>query len=359
MKLTVRSIVSIFLVLALAVGLAWRLGYFSGEEASPSAGGAGGGKDAPPQAIKAYVVKSEVLEEKINSVGTVIANEEVDLKCETSGKITQIMFKEGTMVSKGQVLLLLNDSELQANLKKAQIQKELLEKKKARDEKLFARQGVSQEELEALTAQLNAQNAEIEAIQSRLEETRLLAPFSGQIGLRYVSEGSYVTPTIKIADLIDLSTIKVDFSVPEKYMGVVRKGMKIVFTVAGGSKEYEGEIYAIEPKVEATTRTIQIRASSKNPNNEVLPGAFATVKIVLNRIENATMIPSQALIPEMDKKKVFVIKQGKAEQVEVQVGTRTESKIQITEGLQLGDTVITSGILQIRPGASVKITEVE
>lgn len=358
MKIAVRTIVIILLFAVFLAGLAWRLEWFASEakKENPAARSA---KEPPPQPVKAYVVKGELLEEKINAVGSVIANEEVDLKCETSGKITGIYFQEGSLVSKGQLLLQLNDDELRAELKRAEIQKDLLEKKKERDEQLLRRQGISQEEFESLTAQLDAQNATIEAIKSQIAKTRLLAPFSGQIGLRYVSEGSYVTPAVRIANLIDLSSVKVDFSVPEKYMGVIKKGMKIIFTVAGGTKEYSGTIYAIEPKVEAATRTIQIRAVCDNRDREILPGAFASVKIVLSKTNDALLIPTQAIIPEMDTKKVFLIKNGKATPVTVKTGIRTESKIQILEGISLGDTVITTGLLQIKPGAPVKPTEVE
>ncbi|MCS7017939.1 MAG: efflux RND transporter periplasmic adaptor subunit [Cytophagales bacterium] len=361
MRIAVRTIVFMLLLAVVSVGIAWRLEWFGSEAKKDNLTASGGtaGKEAPPQAINAYIVKGEPLEDKISSVGSVIANEEVDLKCEIAGKITHIYFQEGSIVSKGQLLLQLNDDELQAELKRAIIQKDLLEKKKARDEKLLQRQGISQEEFESLTAQLDAQNATIEAIQSQIAKTRLLAPFSGQIGLRYVSEGSYVTPATRIANLIDLSSVKVDFSIPEKYMGVVRKGMKIIFTVAGGTKEYTGSVYAIEPKVEAATRTIQIRAVCGNPDREILPGAFASVKIVLNKIDNALLVPTEAIISEMDSKKVFLVKDGKATPAMVKTGIRTESKIQILAGVAVGDTVITTGLLQIRPGSTVKPVEVK
>jgi len=361
MKISVRIIVWILFFAIVAVGIAWRLEWLGSKEKkeNTAAGSSASNKEMPPQVIKAYVVKGEVLEEKISSVGSIIANEEVDLKCETSGKITNILFQEGSFVTKGQLLLQLNDDELQAELKRAIIQKELLEKKKARDEKLLQRQGISQEEFEALIAQLDAQNATIEAIKSQIAKTRLLAPFSGQIGLRYVSEGSYVTPAVRIANLIDLSNVKVDFAIPEKYMGIVKKGTKIIFTVAGGNREYTGSVYAIEPKVEAATRTIQVRAVCNNRDREILPGAFASVKIVLNKINNALLVPTQAIIPEIDAKKVFLVKDGKAIPVMVKTGIRTESKIQVLEGIAIGDTVITTGLLQIKPGSAVKPTEVE
>nr|MCU0389869.1 efflux RND transporter periplasmic adaptor subunit [Thermoflexibacter sp.] len=276
-----------------------------------------------------------------------------------SGKITKIFFEEGSNVSKGQLLLTLNDAELQAQLKRGLIQKEFLEKRKARNEKLKERDGISEEEFELLNAELNRQVAENEAIKSRIEQTKLVAPFSGRIGLRYVSEGSYINPATKVADLIDISTIKLNFAVPEKYMGLVKKGTKVKFAVASNAKAYEGTVYAIEPKIDASTRTIQVRAISNNKDSEIFPGAFANISIVLNKIEKAHLIPTEALIPELNQMKVFVVKNGKAENVNVITGTRTENKIQILDGLSLGDTVITSGILQIRTGSNVKIAEVE
>ncbi|MCS6968683.1 MAG: efflux RND transporter periplasmic adaptor subunit [Cytophagales bacterium] len=355
----VRIVVLLLLLGVVFIGIAWRLEWFS--KSTPASGGAASSnknKELPPQPIKAYVVKKEFLEDRINAVGSIIANEEVELKPEVAGKVTHIFFQEGSMVTKGQLLLQLNDDELQAELKRALVQQELLEKKKARDEKLLQRQGISQEEFESLVAQLEAQKATVEAIQSQIAKTRVLAPFSGQIGLRYVSEGSYVTPTTRIASLIDLSSVKVDFAIPEKYMGVVRKGMKIIFTVAGGAKEYTGTVYAIEPKVESSTRTIPIRAICENRDREILPGAFASVKIVLNKIDNAILIPTEAVVPEMDVKKVFLVKSGKATPVTVKTGIRTESKVQVLEGISEGDTVITAGLMQIKPNMPIKLAEV-
>ncbi len=361
MKKNIRIISLIVIGLILLLGFAFQAGWFSpknNKEEQAKTGTAP--KSTPPQAIKAYIVKEEVLEDRITAVGSIASNEEVSLACETAGKITKIYFEEGTNVSKGQLLLTLNDAELQAQLKQAVIQKEFLEKKKARNDKLKERDGISDEEFELLNADLNRQIAQIDAIKSRIDQTKLTAPFSGRIGLRYVSEGSYVNPAAKVADLIDISVVKINFAVPEKYMGKIRKGIAINFTVAGNeSKQYQGVVYAVEPKIDASTRTIQVRATSSNQEREILPGAFANINIVLSKIEKANLIPTEALIPELNQMKVFLLKSGKAESVNVTTGTRTESKIQITEGLHIGDTVITSGILQIRAGSAVKVTEVE
>ncbi len=309
--------------------------------------------------IKAHVVTSETLEDKITSVGSVVANEEVQLICETAGKIQRIYFEEGSLVMKGQLLVELNDADLQAQVRKAQIRKELLEKKRERDLKLYAKKGVSEEEMEALQADLDGTKAEIEVIKAQIDKTKLKAPFGGKVGLRYVSEGSFTNTNTKVADLIDYSRIKVDFSIPEKYMNAVAKGTKISFTVAGQDRIYTGTVFAVEPKIEASTRSIKIRAIAENTDNKILPGAFANIQIILNQIPNARLIPSQAIIPEMDKKVVFLVKNGKAERVEIRTGIRTENKVQVLEGLNLGDTVITSGILQISKGSKVNISEME
>ena len=361
MKKNIRIISFIIIGLVCLFAFGYQAGWFSSDttQSEDKTKASNGQKSSPPQPIKAYIVKEEVLEDKITAVGSIASNEEVALACETAGKITKIFFEEGTNVIKGQLLLTLNDAELQAQLKQAIIQKEFLEKKQARNQKLKERDGISDEEFELLNADLNRQIAQIDAIKSRIDQTKLVAPFSGRIGLRYVSEGSYVNPSAKVADLIDISTVKINFAVPEKYMGTINKGTKVTFTVAGREKVYEGTVYAVEPKIDASTRTIQVRAISNNRDNEILPGAFANIAIVLKKIDKANLIPTEALIPELNQMKVYLLKGGKAETVNVTTGTRTENKIQITEGLHVGDTVITSGILQIRPGASVKVASVE
>lgn len=361
MKKNIRIIAIVIIGLVFIGGFVYQSGWFSSkdekvEEKSKEAGNA---QKNAPQPVNVYIVKEEVLEDKITAVGSIASNEEVALACETAGKITKIFFEEGTNVSKGQLLLTLNDAELQAQLRQAIIQKEFLEKKKARNEKLKERDGISDEEFELLNADLNRQIAQIDAIKSRIDQTKLIAPFSGRIGLRYVSEGSYVNPAAKVADLIDISIVKINFAVPEKYMGMIKKGTKVNFTVAGNEKQYEGVVYAVEPKIDASTRTIQVRAISNNNDNAILPGAFANINIVLQRIEKANLIPSGALIPELNQMKVFILKAGKTESVNVTTGTRTASQIQILEGLRLGDTVITSGILQIRVGTKVKVAVVQ
>lgn len=308
--------------------------------------------------VTAYVVDPEPLRNKILTTGTVLANEEVELKSEVSGRITDIKFEEGSRVKEGQLLVKTNDAELQAQLLKAEYRKKLAEDKEERGRKQLQIEAISQQDYDALLNELNTEKAEIQLIKAQIDKTEIRAPFEGMIGLRYVSKGSYIGQNTKVANLLDITPVKIDFSIPEKYANFVDQGDIVTFGIQGYEEEFEGKVYAIEPRIDPVTRTLQIRALSPNPEGKILPGAFAEVKLVLNEVPDALMIPTEALIPELQGQKIFVFKNGQAMPQNVQTGIRTEDKIQVTGGIAAGDTVITSGILQLRPGAPVKIAEV-
>ncbi|MEM1136504.1 MAG: efflux RND transporter periplasmic adaptor subunit [Bacteroidota bacterium] len=305
--------------------------------------------------VKTIVVAPETIVEKLVSKGSIVPNEEVMITSESSGKVTSIAFKEGDFIKKGQLLVTLDDRELVAQLDKFEHEQEFLEKKLAREKKLNERGGVSDEQYEETLRDLQTTVAEISLINTQIDKKKIKAPFSGKIGLRYISEGSYVTPSDIIAGLVDARTIKIDFTLPEKYMTRVKTGAKIQFTIDGTKEVFEGKIYAIEPKIDVATRTISLRAASSNANGKILPGAFANVTIILDKIENALCIPTEAIIPEMNTKKIFLAKNGKAESVEVGTGLRLPDKIQITSGLSVGDSVVVSGILKIRNGSLLSV----
>ncbi len=350
-----KIVISMLLVAALVVAALPKIKPAFERSGTPSGG------SAPEQRlpVKVYVVRPDTLYEKIFTTGTLVANEEVELRSEVSGKIVKIYFQEGSRVSKGDLLVKINDAEMQAQLQRELSRKELAEKAEQRQRQLFERALISQEAYDAAKNELNTVNANIQLIKAQIEKTEIHAPFEGQIGLKYVSEGSYITPNTRIASLQDTQPIKIDFSIPEKYANVVRKEMKIVFRVQGLDRVFEGVVYAIEPKVEQSTRTVLLRAISPNPNGELFPGAFAEVELILQRIDNALTIPSEALIPDISGQRVFVAREGRAQTQRVQTGIRTATTVQITEGIKAGDSVITSGILQLRSGMPVQITQVE
>jgi membrane fusion protein (multidrug efflux system) len=298
--------------------------------------------------VSGYLIKPEKFSDPLNSTGTLRPDEEVDLAFETSGKIVSIKFTEGTRVKKGDLLAKINDRPLQAQLEKLLAQKKLTEAKVFRERSLLEKDAISQESYDQIVTELQTIEADINLIQARISETELRAPFDGIIGLRYLSEGSYATSSTKIAKLIKISPLKIEFSIPEKYASEIRIGYPVTFTVDGINKNFEASVYAVDPKIDIETRSIVLRALYPNRNEELKSGRYASITLVMSQIENAISIPSEALIPEMDGEKVFIYKSGRASTVKVQIGIRTESRIQITDGLRFGDTLLTTGILQLR-----------
>jgi len=309
-------------------------------------------------AVQARVVQPKLLQNTIRTTGTLLANEEVELRSEATGKVTGIFFKEGSRVSKGDLLVKINDADLRAQLQKLQFQKELAEEREFRQRKQLETDLTSQEQYDIALNALNGVKADIEVVEAQIAKTEIRAPFDGQIGLKYISAGSYLSPTVKVANLLNIHPIKIEFSIPEKYATEVQTGDKISFTIQGSGNTYEGEIYAIEPKIDPLTRTVLVRALSPNPRRTLYPGAFADVQLIIEQIPNALLIPTEAVIPELNAKKVFLYKSGKAVAVAVETGIRNPEEIQVTSGITAGDTVITNGILQLRQDMPVKLSEI-
>jgi len=308
--------------------------------------------------VDVYVVTPDVIEDKIFTTGTLTSNDEVELASETSGLIQEIYLREGEDVNKGELLVKINDSELKAQLKRADFRLNLAEDREKRQEQLLEKGGISQEEYDATLNEVNVLRAEVSLINAQIEKTEIRAPFTGKLGLKYVSDGSYITPNSRIATLQDIDPIKIDFSIPERYASQIEVGNKVTFTVQGIDEELIAEVYAKEPRIDTDTRTLQVRARSTNPDGKLLPGAFADLELTLQTIENAKMIPTISLVPELQGQKVFLLKNGVVQPQSVVTGLRNESKVQITEGVEVGDTVLTTGLLQVRPQMAVSVKNV-
>jgi len=302
-----------------------------------------------------YLIKPTQMSELINSIGSLRPDEEVDLSFETSGKIVKINFTEGTKVRKGDLLAKMNDRPLQAQLEKLQVQLKMAEAKEFRQRSLLDKDAISQESYDQIQTDVQSIKADINLITARISETELRAPFDGSIGLRYLSEGTYVNTSTKIAKLVKLNPIKIDFSISEKYASQVSIGYPISFSIVGteSDKVYKATVYAFDPRISEAMRTISLRALYDNKNEELKPGRYAGITLELSKIENAISIPTEALIAEMDGERVFVYKGGKAKSINVTTGLRTESMIQITNGLNFGDTLLTTGIMQLRQNLPV------
>ena len=330
---------------------------FSSDSRGPSAAGEGRGPGGSQGRqllnVRGLLIEPIKLNELKNSTGSLRPDEQVELAFETSGKIVGINFTEGTRVKKGDLLAKINDKPLQAQLQKLEAQKKLIEEKEFRQRSLLTKDAISQESYDQILTELQTIQADINLVLARISETELRAPFDGIIGLRYVSEGSYTNPSTKIARLVKISPIKLDFSIPERYANQIKIGYPVSFEVDGSNDVYQAEVYAVDPQVEEDTRTIVIRARYPNRNEELKSGRYASVTLLLSEIDNTIAIPTESLIPEMEGETVYVYRGGKAEQLRVQTGLRTESQIQITGGLKFGDTLLTTGMLQLRHGLPV------
>lgn len=309
--------------------------------------------------VNALVLRPQTLSDVFRTKGVLLPDEEVDLIFETSGKITQIFFKEGTFVNKGDLLAKVNDAPLQAELKKLQAQLPLAQERVYRQRTLLDKDAVSQEAFETVTTELDKLKADIELVEARIDLTELRAPFSGMVGLRLVSEGTYASPQVKVSKLTKISPLKIEFSVNERHQDEVVDGTKLQFTVENDLNIYDATVYAVETSLEANTLSIKARARYANPGGRMKPGRSANIEIQLREITDALIIPSISSVAEMGQDIAYVYRDGKAHKVTLIKGLRTASSVQVIEGLNVGDTILTTGVMQLRDGMSVTIAQLD
>lgn len=319
--------------------------------AAPAAPAHGRGAPLP---VYTHEVRVRPLQESLTATGTLLADESVDLVSELSGKVVAIRFQEGSSVSQGDVLITIDDTELRAQLARAESRVKLARAQAERQRHLGVGVGTTQEALEAALSETQVLEAEAEVVRAQLAKTELRAPFDGLIGLRYISEGAYVTPTTRIAALQKIDPIKIEFSVAERHQNRLKHEARVSVTAAGLDEPLAGAIYAIEPRIDVATRMLRLRARAPNPNGHAMPGGFATVELVLREIPDAITVPADALVAGLNEQQVYVIEQGRAQPRTVKTGIRLPHDVQIISGLQSGDVVITSGQLQLRPNMPVR-----
>lgn len=307
--------------------------------------------------VNGQIIKPHLITDQLFVSGKLMPDEEVDLSFEASGKIIDINFTEGSSVKKGQLLAKVNDSQLQAQLARLEAQMPLAEDRVFRQNALLQRDAVSKEAYEQVKTELATLHADIENVKASIAMTELRAPFDGVIGLRQVSTGAYASPTTVIAKLTKITPLKVEFAVPERYARQIRKGTNLTFKIEGKLEEFKAQVYATESSINPETHTLTVRAIYPNHNGLLLPGRYADVSLKQEEISDAIAIPSEAIVPEMGKNKVFVYRSGKAYPIDVEIGIRTEAEVQIVKGLSAGDTILTSGTLQLRTGMPVTIDQ--
>lgn len=305
--------------------------------------------------VDARVLKPVKFDDNLTLSGTLEANEEIELRSEISGVVESINFEEGTKVAKNQVLFRVNDIELRAQLSKVKTAQQLSSENQRRAQLLLEKQAISQEEYEVATADFESARAESDLIAAQLSKTTVRAPFSGTIGLRSISKGTYVTPTTLIANLVNTEKLKLTFAIPEKYASQMKVGTLLTFTTSNSNEPHTAKIYALEPQVDIATRTLRMRALVENKDGTLIPGTFANVTLPLESVEDALLVPTEALIPIQNGKMIFIVKNGKAKEVVVETGARTDSVVRVLSGVKVGDTILTSGVMSLRNGTPVNV----
>lgn len=339
----------------LIVGLLALVGYriYDNKEAGNAGNQRPGG--AGPVKVAGMVLQPQVFAEELSLTGSMEANETIEIRSEISGIVENINFSEGSRVNKGQVLFRVNDVELRAQLAKVQTAQNLAAENARRARLLLEKEAISQEEFDVSQANFQSAQAESQLIGAQLSKATVRAPFSGIIGLRHISEGTYVTPSTPVARLVNTDKLKITFTIPEKYSSQVGVNDTLSFTTSNSNEERTAVIYAIEPEVEVSTRSLKMRAIAENKDGKLIPGTFANIFLPLAKVNDALLVPTESLIPVQNGKKIYISEGGKAKEVMVQTGARTEKMVRVLSGLKQGDTILTSGVMILREGVPVKV----
>jgi membrane fusion protein, multidrug efflux system len=325
------------------------------KEAAPAAGAANRNM---PIRVDGFLVQAQTIRESIEAPGTLLPNEETNLQPEVSGRVVALNINEGNVVSKGTLLVKIFDGDLQAQLKKLYVQLATAQKTVERQTELLKINGISQQEVDLSQLQVNTINADIDIVKTNIAKTELRAPFSGRLGFKNISMGAYITPQTIVAALKQVDKLKIDFTVPEKYSSRIKVGMFINFTVEGTLQKQVARVMATEPAITENNRSLKVRAVVDVRDKSLTPGAFAKVRLQFDEVPNTIMIPTQAVLPQARNKKVVVYRNGIASFETVTTGIRDSSMVQIVTGLKAGDTIVTTGLLAIKPEAKLELSKV-
>jgi membrane fusion protein (multidrug efflux system) len=307
-------------------------------------------------AVEAAKVIAAPLSEQVTAIGTLLSDEAVTVSSEIPGRLKEIHFKEGEPVEKGAPLFTLDDSVYRAQLSDAEAKLKLAEQTHQRTTQLFKNKYATAQSADEATSNLAVSTATVELARVQLEKTRIAAPFSGIVGLRHVSVGEYITSGQALVNLEAIDPVKADFRVPERFLPAIRVGQAIRIKVdAYPDETFEGKVYAIDPRLDVAGRSLLVRALLPNKDQRLRPGLFARVTVLLQLKEDALSVPEQAIVPQGDSQYVFRIINGKAALTKVVIGTRREGRVEIVDGLSVGDEVVTAGQLKIRDGSAVSI----
>lgn len=316
--------------------------------------GKGRGKTTRAVAVSVQIAELSTIEEKVMVTGTIHASKDIELRNETSGRVTGVNFKEGMLVKKGQLLVKLNDNDLQAQLLKANASLKLTADKEQRQKGLLEKEIISIEENQNSVKDRESAEADVQLLKAQIEKTKITAPFAGMIGLSTVNEGTYLSAGSKIANLVSVNELDVECNIAERHAQSLSKGKKLTFTLSGNSTIYNAEIYAIEPKIDDATRTIGIKARCLDTDSHLIAGSFVKIEIIVNQHEGI-MVPGNALISDIEGYKIYTVKDNQSLPIIVNTGYRDEKNVEILSGIKPGDTLITTGAFMLRPKSKIEI----
>ena len=356
MKLVFRQ--SVFILICFIASALLFPGCGAKEKKIP-AGGNAKGTPPPPPRVDAFVVKATSIADNLEVPGTIVANEVTEIHPEISGRMTYLNAIEGRAISKGTLIAKIYDGDLRAQLNKLSVQLKVQEQTTKRYEELLKINGVSQQEYDLIVLQSSNIRADMAIVQSNIMRTEIRAPFSGTLGLRMVSPGAYITPQTVLATIRQNSELKLDFTLPEKFTSQLKPGQVVNFTSEGNTKTYNAKVVATESGISADNRSLQVRAIVTNNDGKILPGNFAKVRISFEPDPNALMIPSQAILPQARGKQVVVFRDGEIYFTDIITGIRDSARVQVTNGLKVGDTIITTGLMGLKPKAKVVLNTVK
>ena len=317
-------------------------------------GGAGGGPVIPVVAIPSW---TEHVSLEVEALGTARASESIDVTAKISNLVTAIRFTEGQQVRRGDVLVELDGAQARADLAVADAALKESSSQLQRSRELYATKVLSDQQIEQIESTYSANVARVAAARARLSDTIIRAPFNGRVGLRRVSVGGLVAPGTVITTLDDTSTIKLDFTVPERVVAAMKPGLTLeARSVAYPDQVFEGKVASVDSRVDPNTRSVVVRALVPNDDGLLKPGMFLNVHLSRGTAD-VLVVPEESLVPEQGDVFVYVVQDGKASKRKIQTGQRAVGTVQVTDGLQAGEIVVTEGTQKLRDGASVSVTE--
>ncbi len=344
-----RILILVILAAAIAVG-----GYVYLGDAGSGSSAAQSQAQRPAIPVEMMVVNVETYVEQEGAVGSLASDEAVIIRSEIAGRVEDIGFEEGQPINKGDLIITIDDSIYRAEFNQAEARLRLSQANYDRAVNLEGRGAGTQRALDEASSKLQEDRATLDLARARLDRTKIRAPFSGFMGIRRVSPGDYLMAGQEIVNLEAIDPIKVAFALPEVLLSVVEPGQSVVVQIdAFPGEDFIGEVYAIDPRIQASGRSVTLRARVPNPGGRLRPGLFARIGIIFERRENAIMIPERALVPIQSRQTVFVVEEGVVALRDVTTGGRRGGDVEITSGLSAGDAVIIGGQLKLREGTAV------